>query len=186
MRLSSAVYIAALSASNLVSAGSWFGTGDVIVNDAQKVPGDSPLQFCDANHDEDTVHIDKVDLSPNPPEAGSKLVITATGTVAKRIEKGAYVKLVVKYGLIRLVSTTADLCEQVENVDLKCPIEEGVLSIIKSVDIPKEVPPGTYNVFADVYNPDDTPMTCLQATVTFGMKRKTDDSIESIDEVEDL
>lgn len=69
MRLSSAVYIAALSASNLVSAGSWFGTGDVIVNDAQKVPGDSPLQFCDANHDEDTVHIDKVDLSPNPPEA---------------------------------------------------------------------------------------------------------------------
>jgi hypothetical protein len=43
--------------------------------------------------------------------------------------------------LIRLISTTADLCEQIGNVDLKCPIEKGVLSITKAVDIPKEVPP---------------------------------------------
>ncbi|KAI0866544.1 phosphatidylinositol transfer protein [Xylaria cubensis] len=186
MRFSSAACIAALSAGNLVSAGSWFGTGDVSVNDAQKVPGDSPLQFCDGDHDQDTVHIEHVDLLPNPPEAGKELVIRATGTVFKPIEKNAYVKLVVKYGLIRLISTTADLCEQVENVDLKCPIEKGVLSVTKSVDIPKEVPPGTYNVFADVYNGDDTPITCLQATVTFGMKRNTDESIESIEEVEDL
>ncbi|KAI0459633.1 phosphatidylinositol transfer protein [Xylaria acuta] len=183
MRLSPAVCIAALSASNLVSAGSWFGAGDVSVNGAQKVPGDSPLEFCDGDHEQDTVHIEQVDLLPNPPESGAKLVIRATGTVSKPIEKDAYVKLVVRYGLIRLISTTADLCEQVENVDLKCPIEKGKLSITKSVDIPKEVPPGTYNVFADVYNSDDTPITCLQASVTFGMKRKT---AESIEEVEDL
>ncbi|KAI1750043.1 phosphatidylinositol transfer protein [Xylaria castorea] len=186
MRLSPSVCIAALSASNLVSAGSWFGTGDVSVNDAQKVPGDSPLQFCDTDHEQDTVNIEQVDLLPNPPEAGNKLIIRATGTVSKPIEKDAYVKLIVKYGLIRLISTTADLCEQVENVDLECPIEEGVLSITKSVDIPKEVPPGTYNVYADVYNSDDTPITCLQATVTFGMKRNTDESIELIEEVKDL
>lgn len=57
------------------------------------------------------------------------------------IKEGAYVQLVVKYGLIRLVNTRADLCEQVSNVDLECPIEEGRLSITKEVDIPKEVPP---------------------------------------------
>lgn len=72
---------------------------------------------------------------------GSDLVIHATGTVFEPIEEGAYVQLVVKYGLIRIVSTKASLCDQVENVDLKCPIEKGVLSIIKSVEIPKEVPP---------------------------------------------
>lgn len=72
---------------------------------------------------------------------GASLVIRATGTVYERIEEGAYVKLVVKYGLIRLISTTVDLCEQVENVDMKCPIEKGVLSITKAVEIPKEVPP---------------------------------------------
>ena len=69
------------------------------------------------------------------------MVIRATGTVFERIEEGAYVDIVVKYGLIRLLATRADLCEQIGNVDLKCPIEKGVLSITKSVDIPKEVPP---------------------------------------------
>ncbi|KAI0815438.1 phosphatidylinositol transfer protein [Xylaria sp. FL0064] len=172
MRFFSAACIAALSAGNLVSAG-WFGTDDVTTNEAQKVPGDSPLQFCDADHSEDMVHIENVDLLPNPPESGADLVIRATGTVFERIEEGAYVQLVVKYGLIRLINTTADLCEQVENVDLKCPIEKGVLSITKSVEIPKEVPPGTYNVFADVYSVDDKPITCLQATVTFGMKKQS-------------
>ncbi|KAI0406915.1 ml domain-containing protein [Xylaria palmicola] len=183
MKFFSVACIGALSAANFASAGSWFGSSDVSANDAQKVPGDSPLQFCDSDHSLDTVQIEKVDLSPNPPSPGSKLTIQASGTVSTTIQKGAYVKLVVKYGLIRLISTTADLCEQVENVDLKCPIEKGVLSITKDVDIPKEVPPGTYNVFADVYNDDDTPITCLQATVTFGMNRN---SAETIEFVEDL
>ncbi|KAI1434675.1 ml domain-containing protein [Xylaria sp. CBS 124048] len=185
MRFLSVACILALSASNLVSAGSWFSSSDVSVHTAKKVPGASPLEFCDKDHSEDTVHIDNVDLSPNPPSAGSKLVIHASGTVDKTIEKGAYVKLVVKYGLIRLISTTADLCEQVENVDLKCPIEKGNLSITKSVDIPKEVPPGTYNVQADVYNDDDTPITCLQATVNFAMGRASVDS-EDFDEADEF
>ncbi|KAI0429377.1 phosphatidylinositol transfer protein [Xylaria sp. FL1042] len=181
MRFLSAACIAALSASNLVSAGNWFGTGGVTPNEAQKVPGDSPLQFCESDHSQDIMHIENVDLLPNPPESGAELVIRATGTVYEPIEDGAYVKLVVKYGLIRLISTKASLCEQVENVDLKCPIEKGVLSITKSVEIPKEVPPGTYNVFADVYSVDDKPITCLQATVTFGMKNS--DAAESVNEL---
>ncbi|TGJ83314.1 hypothetical protein E0Z10_g5465 [Xylaria hypoxylon] len=180
MRFFSVACIAALSASNLASAGNWFGIDDVTVNEAKKVPGDSPLQFCDTDHGQDTVTIEKVDLLPNPPESGTKLVIHASGTVSEPIQTGAYVKLTVKYGLIRLISTTADLCEQVENVDLKCPIEKGVLSITKDVDIPKEVPPGTYNVFADVYNSDDTPITCLEASVTFGSRKKSAEAVESV------
>lgn len=57
------------------------------------------------------------------------------------IEEGAYVLLTVKYGLIRLISTKADLCEQIGNVDLKCPLESGHMDITKKVDIPAEVPP---------------------------------------------
>ncbi|KAI1819418.1 ml domain-containing protein [Xylaria intraflava] len=188
MRFSSIACVVALSASNLVAAGSWFGGAEVTPNSAEKVPGASPLEFCDKDHGLDTVEIKKVDLLPNPPEAGTKLVIQASGTVSKPIQKGAYVKLVVKYGLIRLISTTADLCEQVENVDLKCPIEKGQLSITKSVDIPKEVPPGTYNVVADVYDQDDTPVTCLQATVTFGMGSRSEvsEGSEESEEPEEL
>lgn len=49
--------------------------------------------------------------------------------------------LQVKYGLIRLVSTKADLCEQVSNVDKECPIKKGEVTIKKDVDLPKEIPP---------------------------------------------
>ena len=70
MRLSATACVAALSAS-VVSAGSgWFSSQDVIeTNDAAKVPGDNPLEFCDTDHSKDIVHIEKVDLLPNPPEA---------------------------------------------------------------------------------------------------------------------
>ncbi|KAI1768801.1 phosphatidylinositol/phosphatidylglycerol transfer protein [Hypoxylon sp. FL1150] len=171
MRFSTAC-VAALSAS-VASAGSWFGQ-DVITKDVEKVPGDSPLEFCDSDHSNDIVKIESVDLLPNPPESGAELVIRATGTVFEPITDGAYVNLVVKYGLIRLISTQADLCEQIGNVDLECPIEKGVLSITKAVEIPKEVPPGTYNVFAEVINADNKPITCLQATVKFGGKKQSE------------
>lgn len=73
--------------------------------------------------------------------SGADLIIKAVGTVYETIEEGAYVVLQVKYGLIRLISTTADLCEQIQNVDMECPIEPGVLTITKSVELPKEIPP---------------------------------------------
>jgi hypothetical protein len=76
--------------------------------------------------------------------SGEELVIKASGTVKTKIEKGAYVLLQVKYGLIRLISTKADLCEQIENVDLECPIEEGKLSVTKSVELPAEIPPVSF------------------------------------------
>lgn len=57
------------------------------------------------------------------------------------IGEGAYVVLQVKYGLIRLVNTEADLCEQVENVDMSCPIKKGKTKIIKDVELPAEIPP---------------------------------------------
>lgn len=139
----------------------------VVVNDDLKIPGDSPLEFCPGDHSADLVKIDKVDLSPNPPKAGQELIIKAKGSVKQKIDQGAYVLLTVKYGLIRLISTKADLCEQIGNVDLECPVEAGDLEITKAVDLPNEIPPGKYTVLADVFTVDDVQITCLTATVVF-------------------
>jgi hypothetical protein len=72
---------------------------------------------------------------------GGKLAIKATGTVFEPIVKDATVEVEVKFGPIRLLRTTADFCEQTAQVDLECPIEKGVLTLTKEVDIPNEVPP---------------------------------------------
>ncbi|KAJ5273231.1 hypothetical protein N7478_008356 [Penicillium angulare] len=134
----------------------------VNTDDKPKVPGDNPLNYCKSPSDY-VLQIDNVDLDPNPPAAGQKLLITASGTFNQRIEKGAYANLEVKYGLITLVKQTVDLCEQLENVDLKCPLEEGPMVLTKEVDLPGFIPKGTFSVLADVYNHNDDQVTCLEA-----------------------
>lgn len=47
----------------------------------------------------------------------------------------------VKYGLITLLRQSADLCDQIENVDLHCPVKEGDLALTKKVDLPQQIPP---------------------------------------------
>ncbi|KAM5348338.1 hypothetical protein ACJ41O_008162 [Fusarium nematophilum] len=145
---------------------------DIAINDDLKIPGDSPLELCPGDHAADLIQIDSVDLLPNPPQAGQELVIKAKGTVKQKIEEGAYVLLTVKYGLIRLISTKADLCEQIGNVDLECPVEAGDLEITKTVDLPAEIPPGKYTVLADVFTVEDVQITCLTAAVTFSRSSK--------------
>lgn len=39
------------------------------------------------------------------------------------------------------MNTEVDLCEQVSNVDLSCPIKKGKTVIVKDVALPKEIPP---------------------------------------------
>lgn len=72
---------------------------------------------------------------------GQTLTIDAKGTVQQEIQKGATVLIEVKYGLITLLKQSVDLCDQIENVDLQCPVKEGDLAITKQVDLPKQIPP---------------------------------------------
>ncbi|GAA5231517.1 hypothetical protein GCM10025794_29920 [Massilia kyonggiensis] len=72
---------------------------------------------------------------------GQTLSINASGNLKERVEEGAYVALEVKYGLITLIKQTADLCEQIKNVDLECPLEKGEMTLTKQVDLPSHIPP---------------------------------------------
>lgn len=49
--------------------------------------------------------------------------------------------LQVKYGLIRLINQEADLCDELTNVDLECPLEKGEMTLTKQVDLPAQIPP---------------------------------------------
>jgi hypothetical protein len=113
------------------------------------------------------LHIHRVDLDPNPPLKGADLTIHATGTLDTPITDGSYVIVEVKYGYIKLVHETFDLCEQVENIDLKCPVDKGDLDLTKTVTLPEQVPPGKYEVFAQAFTAYDELLTCLTAEIEF-------------------
>lgn len=73
--------------------------------------------------------------------SGQTLTIKAKGTLKEEVTKGAIVLLEVKYGLITLIKQTVDLCDQIQNVDLTCPLKKGDLTLTKQVELPKEIPP---------------------------------------------
>lgn len=78
MRLSAALI--ALSAG--FAHASFFGSSDqVTVNEDLKIPGDSPLELCPKAHDKDILHIESVDLVPNPPKAYVTSIVTASTSV---------------------------------------------------------------------------------------------------------
>lgn len=113
--------------------------------------------------------------------SGKTLTIKASGTLSEKIVKGATVNLEVKWGLISLIHQTVDLCDQLKNVDMECPLEAGDMVLTKQVDLPKQIPPvrsklndlfrireadmhqGKYSVLADVYDKDQKQVTCLKA-----------------------
>jgi ML domain len=109
--------------------------------ESTKVPGKSPVELCSLQPQDDLVSIKYIDLSPNPPLAGHNLTIEGEGRLKTRIEEGAYAQFEVKYGFIKLLTGTADLCEKAAEVNLTCPIEKGDVSIYKMVELPSQIPP---------------------------------------------
>lgn len=134
--------------------------------DERPIPGDSPLVQCDATEMQ-ILNLQSVILEPNPPARGENLTIIAKGFLNQAVEDGAYVEVDVRYGFIKLLHQTFDICEEITKVDLECPIEQGQHVIIKEVEIPNEVPPGKYLVTARAYTKDDEFITCLSGSVEF-------------------
>ncbi|KAI9859087.1 MAG: Phosphatidylglycerol/phosphatidylinositol transfer protein [Vezdaea acicularis] len=162
MKLSITLVSLLLSA---VSASAFFG-GQVAITDKKPVPGNSPLTYCENYVDDGILKIDHVDLTPNPPVKGENLTLEAVGTFSEPVEKGAKVRLLVKYGYVKIFNREEDLCDQVGNVDLSCPLD-GKNTVTKIIQLPKEIPPGKYDVQADVYTKDEKKIICLAAEVTF-------------------
>ncbi|KAG0333502.1 Phosphatidylglycerol/phosphatidylinositol transfer protein, partial [Podila humilis] len=70
-------------------------------------------------------------------------------------------------GLIKLLQKEFDFCEESQKVDKPCPLAAGDQYLQHTVELPKEIPPGRYNVHILVYNYDDEPITCLDAKAEF-------------------
>jgi ML domain len=109
--------------------------------ESTKVPGKSPVEICSLSPSDDLVDIKYINLTPNPPEAGQTLAIDALGLLKVDIDEGSYANFEVKYGFIKLLSGTADLCEKAAEVDLQCPIEKGKVRVQTLVDLPAQIPP---------------------------------------------
>ncbi|TPX62360.1 hypothetical protein PhCBS80983_g00561 [Powellomyces hirtus] len=112
---------------------------------------------------DDLFHPESITLTPDPPRRGEDLTIDVKGTLDETVDGGAYADVRVKLGLIKLVDTRLDLCEEIKKIDRQCPIEKGPVEINTTVKIPGELPPGKYQVHMDLVNFDEKHIGCFQA-----------------------
>merc|ERR1712000_323488 len=110
-------------------------------------------EFTDCGNPSDVVTIKSLEVKPDPPRPGEKLTIYASGTVHELVEEGAYADVVVKLGLIKLLTRRFDVCEELSkaNATLQCPIQPGEYTIEQSVDLPREIPRAKFLVQARAF-----------------------------------
>lgn len=59
----------------------------------------------------------------------------------EQVDDGAYAVLEVKWGLVKILTLTEDLCEQLENFGQSCPLEKGNHTLIREIELPQRIPP---------------------------------------------
>ncbi|KAK3826209.1 MAG: phosphatidylinositol transfer protein [Linnemannia gamsii] len=159
MRLTSAV-VSLACAFGLANAAS-------INNPFNFVPAPATVEEC--GPESDLLKIEYVNLNPNPPLKGEVLVIDAKGFLQEDVVEGAKIFLVVKLGLIKLLTKELDFCEESVKINKPCPLKAGDQVLYHEVELPKEIPPGKYFVNVKVKNPDEKQVTCLNARAQFGI-----------------
>ncbi|KAG5966225.1 hypothetical protein E4U58_002574 [Claviceps cyperi] len=172
MRVSAAILSALVALSAALSFRDVHSQEDISSNEDLKIRGQSFLEYCPDKKTDEFLKIESIHLTPNLPVAGKDLSIEANLFLTRTIEKGSYFYLTVNYGLVRLLVTKADLCQQIggfRKVDFRCPYKpgSGTMFITKTLALPKEMPLGTYTITADVFSVSHRPITCLTATVKF-------------------
>ncbi|KIL70751.1 hypothetical protein M378DRAFT_155688 [Amanita muscaria Koide BX008] len=119
-----------------------------------------------------SVQLDSIVVSPDPPQPGQNLTVTAKGTVSETIKEGAYADVTVKLGLIKLLHKQFDVCEEARNanVSITCPVEPGTYTIDQTVALPKEIPRAKFGVEIRAYTVDEEELLCLNLKVDFMKK----------------
>ncbi|KAI9031142.1 ML domain-containing protein [Hyaloraphidium curvatum] len=122
----------------------------------------SALEWCGT--DEDIFTLGSLTISPDPPEKGTNLTVKVEGYLKETIVQGAYADVVVKIGVVKLLDTRLDLCDQgKELVGEDCPVQPGQRALEKTVAIPEQAPKGKYKVAAVLKNADDKQIACVNA-----------------------
>ncbi|EJD48124.1 hypothetical protein AURDEDRAFT_113020 [Auricularia subglabra TFB-10046 SS5] len=124
------------------------------------------IALNDCGTDDDAFKLDSIVAEPYPPRAGENVTVTASGTVYRTIDEGAYVVVTVKLGLVKVVTQRVDICQQLRESsdDVQCPVEPGEYNVETVVPIPGVAPMGKYKIETRGYSADglDEPdLTCV-------------------------
>ncbi|KAI5475526.1 phosphatidylglycerol/phosphatidylinositol transfer protein, Npc2p [Pseudohyphozyma bogoriensis] len=124
--------------------------------------------WFDCGSPDDAIAIKSIKLKPDPPVPGKDLTVYAEGKIKTLVDEGAYADVTVKLGLIKLLTKTFDICDELSNANatLQCPIQPDDYSITQTLALPEEIPP-KFSVHVNAFTQLDEPMACLDILINF-------------------
>ncbi|KAM5530786.1 hypothetical protein V8D89_015527 [Ganoderma adspersum] len=133
------------------------------------VPGGKKWDWKDCGTDSHLVHINSIEISPDPPQRGQDLTITVDGVAKEAVEDGAYADVTVKAGIIRLLHKEFDVCEEARNANttIQCPVEKGHHKVTQTVTLPNEIPPAQFTVNIRGFTEGDDDLVCMDLMMDF-------------------
>lgn len=124
--------------------------------------------WSDCGLDTDVLHIKSIMLSPDPPQPGKNLTVSVDMDVISPIKEGAYADVVVKLGLIELLTKRFDFCEEAHKTGAgACPFRPGSYTAHRTVALPSKIPPAKFSIHLNGYNVNDDDMFCLDVKMDF-------------------
>ncbi|CBQ69689.1 related to phosphatidylglycerol/phosphatidylinositol transfer protein [Sporisorium reilianum SRZ2] len=130
-------------------------------------------QWASCGTGDEIVDVESIVVSPDPPVPGQNLTVRAKGTIKDEVSDGTFADVIVKLGYIRLLARRFDVCEEARqnNADLQCPLSAGEYELEHTVALPREIPPGKFNVHITGENQDGSNLLCLDLSIQFGFRR---------------
>ncbi|CDS14561.1 hypothetical protein LRAMOSA06730 [Lichtheimia ramosa] len=113
--------------------------------------------------------IQDITLTPPYPSPGDNLTIEAIGYLEEPVDYGAEAHVLVKLGFVQLLKRTFDICQEIDNndVDLQCPIMDGLVKVTQKITLPEEIPKAHFKVQVRAENYDKRPLACLDVDIDF-------------------
>ncbi|KAG6835129.1 hypothetical protein H0H93_004591 [Arthromyces matolae] len=124
-------------------------------------------RYLSSGTSSDIMHVEDIQISPDPPHVGKSVEVTGHGQVSSLIKEGAYADVNVKSGILTVYSQRANLCQEARDLgwNIQCPVSAGAYTFDESMTIPSNIPRGKYIVKVNAFTVDHAPIFCLQTTM---------------------
>jgi len=109
----------------------------------------------------DLFHIQSIDATPLPPQAGKHITFKTTGTLTRTVGIGSKISVKVSYdGFSQTFNF--DLCKEGSIFGIKrCPIRPGRIMLNGGFTLPSFVPSGTVSLEIKAYDQNNAELVCL-------------------------
>ena len=122
-----------------------------------------PLNYCEG--DSKLFGLEKVAVTPYPPESGRKLKISASGVLKRKITKGATLLVKGKWGLIPVLNKNMDFCKITAKMGKPCPIMPGDFSVEFETGVPEKTPRVSIFSTFTILDANETVISCLSGKI---------------------